>query len=128
MCLMNNIFSKYLDKFLLVFFDDILIYSESEEENEENLRLVLQVLGEHQLYAKLRKCDFYQSKVRYLGHVISKEGIVINPKKIATIMEWPTLKHGIYVISVTVIARYYRRFIKGFSRGFIPSLLYKGRT
>jgi hypothetical protein len=60
MCLMNSVFSKYLDKFVIVFLDDILVYSKNEEEHEEHLRMVLQVLREHQLYAKLSKCDFYQ--------------------------------------------------------------------
>ena len=79
MCLMNNVFSQYLDRFVLVFLDDILIYSKTKVEHEDHLRLVLHVLREHQLYAKLNKCDFYQSKVQYLGHVISKEGIAVDP-------------------------------------------------
>ena len=69
MCLMNSFFSKYLDKFVLVFLDDILIYSKNEEEYEENLRLTLQFLKEHQLYAKLSKCDFYRYRIHYLGHI-----------------------------------------------------------
>jgi hypothetical protein len=72
MCLMNGIFRNYLDKFVIVFLDDILIYSKSEEEHEHHLRLVLQVLREHQLYAKLSKCYFYQKKIHYLGHIISE--------------------------------------------------------
>jgi hypothetical protein len=71
MCLMNGIFRNYLDKFFIVFMDDILIYSKSEEEHEHHLRLVLQVLREHQLYAKLSKCSFYQKKIHCLGHIIS---------------------------------------------------------
>ena len=71
MCLMNGIFRNSLDKFFIVFLDDILIYSKSEEEHEHNLRLVLQVLREHQLYANLSKCSFYQKKIHYLGHIIS---------------------------------------------------------
>ena len=74
MCLMNNVLSKYLDQFVVVFIDDILIYSKSEEEHQEHLRIILQVLREHQLYAKLSKCDFYKDKIHYLGHVISKVG------------------------------------------------------
>ena len=72
MCLVNNIFSKYLDIFVLVFLDDIIIYSNSEEEHEQHLRLVLQVCREHELYAKLNKCAFYQRKVQYLGQIISE--------------------------------------------------------
>ena len=69
---MNNVFSRYLDKFVLVFFDDILIYSKNEEEHEEHLRLTLHLLREHQLYAKLSKCDFYKDRIQYLVHIISK--------------------------------------------------------
>ena len=67
MCLMNSVFSKYLDKFVLVFLDDIIIYSKNKEEREEHLRMVLKLLREHKLYAKLSKCDFYKGKIHYLG-------------------------------------------------------------
>ena len=70
MCLMNSVFNSYLDNFVLVFLDDILIYSKNEEEHEENLRLTLQLLREHKLYAKLSKCDFYRDRIQYLGHII----------------------------------------------------------
>jgi hypothetical protein len=87
-CLMNGIFREYLDQFVIIFLDDIIIYSKSEEEHEKHLRMVLQVLREHQLYAKLRKCSFYQKKIHYLGHIISKDGIAIDPKKIESIRGW----------------------------------------
>ena len=80
MCLMNNVFSKYLDKFFHVFLDDILIYSKNEEEHEEHLRLTLKLLREHKLYPKFRKCDFYKNKIHYLGHIISDKGISIDPE------------------------------------------------
>ena len=67
---MNSVFNRYLDKFVLVFLDDILIYSKNEEEYEEHLRLTLKLLREHKLYAKLSKCDFYKDKIHYLGHII----------------------------------------------------------
>ena len=70
---MNSAFSRYLDKFFLVFLNDILIYSKNEEEHEEHLRLTLQFLRDHKLYAKLRKCDFYKDRIHYLGHIISEE-------------------------------------------------------
>ena len=82
MCMMNNIFSKYLDKFVLVFIDDILVYSKSKEEYEEHLRKLLKVLWEHQLYAKFSKCDFYKPHIQYLGHIISEKGIIVDPEKI----------------------------------------------
>jgi hypothetical protein len=90
MCLMNGIFRNYLDKFFIVFLDEILIYSKFEEEHEHHLRLVLQVLREHQLYAKLSKCYFYQNQIHYLGHIISEHGIGVDPKKIEAIRGWPT--------------------------------------
>jgi hypothetical protein len=79
---MNGVFMKYLDMFVIVFFDDILIYSEIEEEHDKHLRMVLQVLREHQLYAKLSKCIFYQRKIHYLGNIISEEGIAVDLEKI----------------------------------------------
>ena len=90
LCLMNNVSSKYLEGFVLVFLDGILIYSKNEEEHEEHLILTLQLLKEHQLYAKLSKCDFYRDRIHYLGLIISDEGISVDPKKIEAIMNWPT--------------------------------------
>jgi hypothetical protein len=85
MCLMNCIFKEYLDKFFTVFLDDIIIYYKSKEEHEKHLKMVLQVLREHELYAKLKKCSFYQNQIHYLGHIISEEGIVVDPEKIEEI-------------------------------------------
>ena len=90
MCLMNSVFRKYLDKFVLVFLDDILIYSKNEEEHEEHLRMALKFLREHKFYANSRKCDFYKDKIHYLGHIIPEEGIYVDPGKIEAIMNWPT--------------------------------------
>ena len=75
MCLMNGVFRKYLKKFVIVFLDDILIYSKIEEEHEKHLRMVLQVLREHKFYAKLSNYIFYQKNIHYLGHIISTKGI-----------------------------------------------------
>ena len=88
MCLMNNIIHKYLDNFVVIFIDDILIYSKSEEEHKEHLKIVLQELREHQLFAKFNKCDFFKDKIQYLGHVVTKEGILVDPKKIKAIKDW----------------------------------------
>jgi hypothetical protein len=93
MCLMNGVFREYLDKFVIVFLDDILVYFNSEEEHEHHLRMVFQVLRKHQLYAKLRKCSFYQKQIRYLGHIISKDGIAVDCEKIEAIREWPVPKN-----------------------------------
>ncbi|WVZ89418.1 hypothetical protein U9M48_035830 [Paspalum notatum var. saurae] len=88
MNLMNKVFMEYLDKFVVVFIDDILIYSKTEEEHEEHLRLVLQKLREHKLYAKLSKCEFWLDKVPFLGHIVSKGGIMVDPNKISSVMDW----------------------------------------
>ena len=77
---MNSVFGKYLDKFVLVFLDDILVYSKNEEKHEEHLRLTLQLLREHQFYAKLSKCDLYRDRIQYLGHIISG-GYICGPRK-----------------------------------------------
>jgi hypothetical protein len=111
MCLMNGIFRNYLDKFGIVFLDDILIYSKFEEEHEHHLRLVLQVLREHQLYAQLSKCYFYQKKIHYLGHIISEQGIAIDPEKIEAIRGWPTPRNVSDVRYFIGLVGYYKRFI-----------------
>jgi hypothetical protein len=85
MCLMNNIFRNYLDKFVIVFLDDILINSNFEEEHEHHLRLVLQVLREHKIYSKIIKCSFYQEQIHYLVHIISEQGITVYLEKIEAI-------------------------------------------
>jgi hypothetical protein len=115
MCLMNGIFRDYLYKIFIVFLDDILIYSKFEEEHEHHLRMVLQVLREHQLYAKLSKCSFYQKKIHYLGHIISEQGITIDQEKIEAIRGWPTPRNVSDIRSFMRLDGYYRRFIEGFS-------------
>jgi hypothetical protein len=82
MYLMNKVFMQYLDKFVVVFIDDILVFSQNEEEHEEHLRMVLQKLREHQLYAKFSKCDFWLKEVSFLGHIITDGGIVVDPSKV----------------------------------------------
>ncbi|WVZ70224.1 hypothetical protein U9M48_018905 [Paspalum notatum var. saurae] len=89
---MNKVFMEYLDKFVVVFIDDILIYSKTEEEHEEHLRLVLQKLREHKLYAKLSKCEFWLEQVPFLGHIVSKGGIMVDPSKISSVMDWKIAK------------------------------------
>ena len=125
---MNSVFSRYLDKFVLVFLDNIIIYSKNEEEHEENPILTLQLLRDHKLYAKLSKCDFYKDRIQYLGHMISEEGIYMDPDKIEAIMSWPTPRNVTDVRSFMGLAGYYRRFIEGFSKvaHAITSLQKKG--
>src|ERR1043165_6699351 len=86
--LMNYIFMEYLDKFVVVYLDDILIYSKNEEEHAEHLRLILEKLREHNVYAKYSKCEFWLPEVTYLGHVTSKDGIAVNPERIQAILDW----------------------------------------
>jgi hypothetical protein len=87
MYLMNSIFMPELDKFVMVFIDDILVYSKSTEDHEEHLRVTLQRLRDHQLYAKFSKCEFWINEVPFLGHVISSEGIAIDPSKVRNILD-----------------------------------------
>ena len=86
--MMNKVFMEFLDKFVVVFIDDILVYSKNEEEHKENLCLVLEKLREHQLYAKFSKCEFWLKEVAFLGHVISGEGIAVDPTKVQSVTEW----------------------------------------
>ena len=129
MCFMNNVLRLYLDKFVIVFIDDILIYFKNEEEHAKNLATMLILLKEAQLYAKLNKCSFFQIEVRYLGHVVSKEGIVVDPEKIIAIMEWPTHSNVDEVRSFMGLVYYYRWFIRNFTQitYSITSLQRKGK-
>jgi len=116
MYLMNLVFMPELDKFIVVFIDDILVYSENAEDHEEHLRVVLTRLREHKLYAKFSKCEFWLKKVPFLGHVLSEDGISVDPGKVQEVMDWkaPTLVHE--VRSFLGLAGYYRLFILDFSK------------
>jgi hypothetical protein len=116
MSLMNGVFCEYLDKFVQVFIDDILIYTRTTEEHDEHLRLIPQCLEEHKLFGKLSKCSSYQSRIHYLGHAISDEGIAVEPAKVEAIMEWPAPTIVTEVRSCMGLAGYYRRFVEGFSK------------
>jgi hypothetical protein len=113
---MNSVFKPKLDKFVVVFIDDILIYSKNEGEHAKHLRIVLTRLSEHQLYSKFSKCAFWLGEIQFLGHVLSAEGIVVDPSKVKDILEWklPTTVHQ--VRSFLGLAGYYRRFIPDFSK------------
>jgi hypothetical protein len=114
MYLMNKVFTEYLDKFLVVFIDDILVYSRSKAEHEEHLRLVLQMLREHRSYAKWSKCEFWMKKVAFLGHVISKGGIFVDPNKVQDVLSWNASTSISDIQSFLGLAGYYQRFIEGF--------------
>ena len=117
---MNRIFRPYLDKFVIVFIDDILVYSKTEEEHADHLRTVLQILRDRKLYAKLSKCEFWKSEVKFLGHVVSKQGIAVDPAKVEAVMNWERPTSVTEIRSFLGLAGYYRRFIKGFSQLALP--------
>ena len=100
--------------------DDILIYSQSEEEHEDHLRVVLQLLRDHRLYAKFSKCEFWLTEVRFLGHMVSAFGVSVDPEKVEAVMSWERPKSVFEICSFLGLARYYRRFIEDFSRLAAP--------
>nr|GEV41374.1 reverse transcriptase [Tanacetum cinerariifolium] len=120
MDLMNRIFHEYLDKFVIVLIDDILVFSKSKEEHEHHLRTVLQTLRQEKLYAKFSKCEFWLSSVAFLGHIVSAEGITMDPAKVEAITKWPRPTSVTEVRSFLGLAGYYRRFVEGFPRLALP--------
>jgi len=127
MYLMNSVFMKELDKFVVVFIDDILVYSKDGVEHTEHLQIVLSRLQEHKLYAKFSKCAFWLKEVAFLGHVLSAEGIAIDPSKVREVLNWKQPQTVTEIRSFLGLAGYYRRFIANFSKIAKPmtSLLHK---
>ncbi|KAL0439888.1 UNVERIFIED_CONTAM: Retrovirus-related Pol polyprotein from transposon.6 [Sesamum latifolium] len=128
MALMNRTFQEYLDQFVIVFIDGILVYLKNREEDEQHLRIVLQILKEKELYAMLSKCEFWVNQVVFLRHVISGDRVMPDPTKVKAIMEWRKSKNATEVRSFLGLAGYYRRFIEGFFIivGPLTKLLRKG--
>ena len=120
MDLMNRIFQPYLDQFVILFIDDILIYSSNKEDHEEHLRVVLQILREHQLYAKFSKCQFWLDSVAFLGDAISVEGVSVDPQKIEAIVNWKPPTNVTRIWSFLGFVGYYRKFVEGFSKLAAP--------
>ena len=120
MDLMNRIFRPYLDQFVIVFIDDILIYSGSGEEHAEHLRIILQTLLKHRLYAKLNKCQFWLDSVTFLGHIVSAEGVLVDPQKVEAILNWKPPTSVIEIRSFLGLAGYYSKFVEGFSKIAAP--------
>ncbi|KAA3469569.1 DNA/RNA polymerases superfamily protein [Gossypium australe] len=114
MDMMNRVFQPYLDRFVAVFIDDILVYSRTKEKHDSHLRVVLQILRENQLYAKFSKCEFWLREVTFLGHVVSTEGIRVDPRKVEAVLDWKPPKSVSEIRSFLGLAGYYRRFIEGF--------------
>ncbi|XP_058762994.1 uncharacterized protein LOC131636407 [Vicia villosa] len=117
---MNRVFQPYLDQFVVIFINDILIYSRTIEEHMEHLRIVLSVLREKQLFAKFSKCEFWMSEFKFLGHVISCDGVAVDPSKVEAVINWERPKNATEVRSFLGLAGYYRRFIMGFSKLALP--------
>ena len=109
-----------MDQFVVVFIDDILVYSKDRENHDTHLQVVLETLRKEHLYAKLRKCEFWLNEVSFLRHIVSKEGIRVDPKKIEVVVEWKPLRNVTEVCSFLGLAEYYRRFVKGFSMTGAP--------
>jgi hypothetical protein len=116
MYLMNSFFMEELDKFVVVFIDDILVFSKSRKEHEEHLRIVLQRLHDHQLYAKFSMYEFWLTEVQFLGHMISSEGISVDPSKVREVLDWKPARTVHQVPSIQGLGGYYRRFIPNFSK------------
>jgi hypothetical protein len=114
--LMNSVFMPELDKFVVVFIDDILVYSKTMEEHEEHLQIVLQHLRAHQLYAKFSKCEFWINEVPFLGHVISPKGITMDPDKVNEVLDWKQPTSVSKVQNFLGLTGYYRMFIPNFSK------------
>jgi hypothetical protein len=112
---MNSVFMSELDKFVVVFIDNILIYSKNEE-HEKHLRIILQRLMEHQLYGRFSKCVFWLKEVPFLGHVISAKGIAVDPSKVQEVHDWKSPKSVTQIRSFLKLAEYYHRFIPNFSK------------
>ncbi|GJZ14063.1 putative reverse transcriptase domain-containing protein [Tanacetum coccineum] len=116
MDLMNRVCKPYLDKFLIVFIDDILIYSKNKKEYEEHLKAILGLLKKEELYAKFSKCEFWILKIQFLGHVIDNQGVHVDPAKIESIKDWTSPKTSTEIRQFLGLVGYFRRFIKGFSK------------
>ncbi|KAL6223443.1 hypothetical protein ACLB2K_006830 [Fragaria x ananassa] len=118
--LMNRVFSPYLDHFVIVFIDDILVYSKSEKEHAKHLRLILRTLRNAQLFAKFSKCEFWLDKVGFLGHVVSAEGVSVDPQKVEAVSNWKRPTTMTKICSFLGLAGYYRRFVQNISKIAAP--------
>ena len=120
MDLMNRVFRPYVDQFVVVFIDDILVYSKDQENHDAHLQVVLETLRKEQLYAKLSKCEFWLNEVSFLGHLVSEEGIRVDPRKIEVIIGWKPPRNVKKVRSFLGLAGYYKRFVKWSSMTAAP--------
>ncbi|GJV03942.1 putative reverse transcriptase domain-containing protein [Tanacetum coccineum] len=116
MDLINRVCKPYLDKFVIVFIDDILIYSRNKEEHANHLRIILELLKKEKLYAKFSKCDFWIRIVQYLGHLIDNQGLHVDPAKFKAVKNWTSPTTPTEICQFLGLVGYYRRFIKDFSK------------
>jgi hypothetical protein len=116
MTMMNKVFMEYLDKFVVAFIDDLLIYSKDDKEHEKHLHLIMEKVREHKLYAKFSKCEFWLNKVGFLGHTVSVEGVAVDPRKVASVTERESPKNAGDIWSFLGLEGYYQRFIVNFSK------------
>ena len=121
----HRVFQPYLDQFVVIFVDEIFIYSQSEEEHEDHLRIFLQALGEHQLYTKFNKCEFWLTEVRLLGDIVFTSGVSVDPEKVEAVMSWERLKSVFEICSFLGLVGYYRRFIENFLAGYYRKFIEK---
>ena len=120
MDLMNRVFKPNLNQFVMVFIDYILVYSKNKEKHENHLHVILQTLRERQLFSKLNKCEFWLDQISFLGHVVSNDGILVDPSKVEAVLSWKRPTTVSEIRSLMGMAGYYRRFIEGFSKIFLP--------
>ena len=120
MTLMDIVLRPFLGKFVVVLLDDILVYSRSKEEHLNHLRQVFEVLCEHQLYAKDSKCEFFKIEIHYLGHIISNEGIRMDPEKVDAILKWPHPRNLQELQMFLGLAGFYRKYIRDYAKIVVP--------
>ena len=118
--LVDEVFNDYLYKFLIVYLDDLVVYSKNLDDHLRQLELILIRLREHRLYAKLEKCNFMQKQIKFLGHLVSADGIRVNPEKVKAIIDWPTPTSVKDIRSFLGISGYYRKFIQNYSKVAAP--------
>ena len=117
---MNKIFRPYLGKFVLVYLDDILVYSKTLKEHEDHLAKVLQLLQDNELYVKLSKCDFEKEELKFLGHIVSGDGMKVDPTKTAVVKDWPTPTSVTHVRAFLGLCNYFRKFLQGYTMMVLP--------